>query len=131
MKTLGDKIYAMIEFMDKVSIQSESSANNWLTDRARLAFDQDNVLAAQTKDKKRINDHEVDVSIAWKSCLYVTNFPESYDKAAVEKLFSQHGTIFDTRWPSRRYKSTRRFCYIQFASPVSFHATKMGLCESS
>lgn len=50
---------------------------------------QDNVLAAQTKDKKRIHDHEIEVHVAWKSCLYVTNFPESYDKEAVENLFSE------------------------------------------
>lgn len=29
------------------------------------------------------------VHIAWQSCLYVTNFPESFDKEAVEQLFSK------------------------------------------
>lgn len=50
---------------------------------------QESVLAAQTKDKKRINESEIEVHIAWQSCLYVTNFPESFDKAAVEKLFEK------------------------------------------
>lgn len=99
---------------------------------------QESVLAARTKDKKRINDVELEVYIAWECCLYVTNYPETYDKAAVEKLFEQvclpsfvyhhihrlilhiqYGTIFDIRWPSKRYKATRRFCYVQFANPVS------------
>lgn len=79
---------------------------------------QESVLAAQTKDKKRINDLETEVYIAWQSCLYVTNFPESFDKAALEHLFAKYGTIFDTRWPSKRFKNTRRFCYVQFANPV-------------
>lgn len=33
-------------------------------------------------------------------------------------LRHQFGIIFDSRWPSKRYKSTRRFCYIQFPTPV-------------
>lgn len=30
----------------------------------------------------------------------------------------QYGTIFDVRWPSKKFKATRRFCYVQFTSPV-------------
>ncbi|GAA5937957.1 U6 snRNP complex subunit PRP24 [Sporobolomyces koalae] len=93
-KEIDGRTYAMLEFMEKKS-----------------------VLAAQTKDKKRIHEAEVEVYIAWQSCLYVTNFPESFDKPAVEKLFEKYGVIFDTRWPSKRFKNTRRFCYVQFAVP--------------
>ncbi|KAK4702065.1 squamous cell carcinoma antigen recognized by T-cells 3, partial [Phenoliferia sp. Uapishka_3] len=100
LKTIGEHGIAMIEFMNK-----------------------DSVLAAQTKDKKKINGTEVEVHIAWKSCLWVTNYPESYDKAAVEKMFSKYGTIFDTRWPSKRFKSTRRFCYVQFTSTEAAQAS--------
>ncbi|GAA5982729.1 hypothetical protein JCM10908_006763 [Rhodotorula pacifica] len=99
LKELQGRTYAQIEFMDK-----------------------DSVLAARTKDKKRVNDVELEVYIAWECCLYVTNYPESYDKAAVEKLFGQYGTIFDIRWPSKRYKATRRFCYVQFANPAHAQA---------
>lgn len=53
----------------------------------------ESVLAAQTKDKKRINESEIEVYIAWQSCLYVTNFPESFDKPAVEKLFEKVSRI--------------------------------------
>lgn len=52
-------------------------------------MEKESVGAAQTKDKKRINEVEVDVHIAWESCLFVTNFPVGYDKAAVEGLFSK------------------------------------------
>ncbi|GAA5875208.1 hypothetical protein JCM3774_004169 [Rhodotorula dairenensis] len=99
LKELQGRTYAQIEFMDKES-----------------------VLAARTKDKKRVNDVELEVYIAWQCCLYVTNYPESYDKSAVEKLFGQYGTIFDIRWPSKRYKATRRFCYVQFANPAHAQA---------
>ncbi|KAK4054023.1 Splicing factor [Microbotryomycetes sp. JL221] len=99
LKTFGDKSYAMVEFTER-----------------------ETVLPARTKDKKRIHDQEIDVHVAARACLYVTNFPESYDKAAVEKLFSQFGVVFDTRWPSKRFKSTRRFCYIQYTSPEQAQA---------
>ncbi|GJN94155.1 hypothetical protein Rhopal_007229-T1 [Rhodotorula paludigena] len=98
-KEIGGKTYAQIEFMEKES-----------------------VLAAQTKDKKRVHSLEIEVYIAWQSCLYVTNYPESYDKEAVERLFEKYGTIFDTRWPSKRFKNTRRFCYVQFANPAHAQA---------
>lgn len=31
----------------------------------------------------------------------------------------QYGLIFDVRWPSKKFKNTRRFCYVQYTSPVS------------
>ncbi|POY75020.1 hypothetical protein BMF94_1996 [Rhodotorula taiwanensis] len=99
LKEIENRTYAQIEFKDKES-----------------------VLAARTKDKKRINDVELEVYIAWECCLYVTNYPESYDKDAVQKLFEQYGAIFDIRWPSKRYKATRRFCYVQFANPAHAQA---------
>ncbi|KIY44769.1 hypothetical protein FISHEDRAFT_50684 [Fistulina hepatica ATCC 64428] len=81
--------------------------------------DRDSVPAALTKDKKRIHGQEVAVHLAWKSTLYVTNFPAAYDDAAVRGLFGQYGTLFDVRWPSKKFKSTRRFCYVQFTNPTS------------
>ncbi|KAG6841698.1 hypothetical protein C0991_007968 [Blastosporella zonata] len=82
-------------------------------------FDRDSVPAALTKDKKQLHGQEVAVHLAWKSTLYVTNFPESADDAVIRDLFGQYGTIFDVRWPSKKFKNTRRFCYIQFTSPTS------------
>ncbi|PPR05354.1 hypothetical protein CVT24_007968 [Panaeolus cyanescens] len=79
--------------------------------------DRDSVPAALTKDKKRVNGQEVAVHLAWKSTLYVTNFPETADDAYIRELFGKYGTIFDVRWPSKKFKSTRRFCYVQFTSP--------------
>ncbi|KAF8349290.1 hypothetical protein F5887DRAFT_945363 [Amanita rubescens] len=80
--------------------------------------ERDSVPAALTKDKKRIDGQEVNVHMAWKSTLYVTNFPtSSFDDAAIRELFGKYGIIFDTRWPSKKFKSSRRFCYIQFTSP--------------
>ncbi|KAH9065212.1 hypothetical protein EDB87DRAFT_1594447 [Lactarius vividus] len=79
----------------------------------------DSVPAALTKDKKRVHNHEIGVHLAWESTLYVTNFPESADDASIRKLFAQYGHIFDVRWPSKKFKSTRRFCYVQYTSPTA------------
>ncbi|KAL7416070.1 hypothetical protein BDY24DRAFT_439291 [Mrakia frigida] len=79
----------------------------------------DIVPAALTKDKKKINDVEIEVSVAWQSTLYVTNFPEHSDDASIRELFGQYGTIFETRWPGKKFKGTRRFVYVQFLSPSS------------
>ena len=100
------------------------------------------IPAALTKDKKRVHGQEVAVHLAWQSTLYVTNFPESADDAFIRNMFEkvsniqrlqvcrcallsnictslQYGVIFDVRWPSKKFKSTRRFCYVQYTTPVS------------
>ncbi|RDB17959.1 hypothetical protein Hypma_000943 [Hypsizygus marmoreus] len=82
-------------------------------------FERDSIPAALTKDKKRVREHEVAVHLAWKSTLYVTNFPEAADDGVIRELFGKYGTIFDVRWPSKKFKNTRRFCYVQFTSPNS------------
>ncbi|KIK08003.1 hypothetical protein K443DRAFT_1909 [Laccaria amethystina LaAM-08-1] len=79
----------------------------------------DSIPAALTKDKKRLRDQEVAVHLAWKSTLYVTNFPESADDPYMRNLFGKYGVIFDVRWPSKKFKTTRRFCYIQYTAPNS------------
>ncbi|KAI0771140.1 RNA-binding protein Prp24 [Trametes elegans] len=82
-------------------------------------MERDSVPAALTKDKKRIRGHEIAVHLAWRSTLYVTNFPENADDTFIRTLFGKYGEIFDVRWPSKKFKSTRRFCYVQYTSPSS------------
>ncbi|KAJ7432338.1 hypothetical protein FB451DRAFT_1480862 [Mycena latifolia] len=82
-------------------------------------FERDSVPAGLTKDKKRLRDQEIAVHLAWKSTLYVTNFPESADDASMRELFGKYGILFDVRWPSKKFKNTRRFCYVQYTSPAS------------
>ncbi|KAI0056538.1 hypothetical protein BV25DRAFT_1893853 [Artomyces pyxidatus] len=85
-------------------------------------MERDSVPAALTKDKKRLHEHEIAVHMAWQSTLYVTNFPEKADDASMRELFGKYGLIFDVRWPSKKFKSTRRFCYVQYVSPNSAKA---------
>ncbi|TFK27991.1 RNA-binding protein Prp24 [Coprinopsis marcescibilis] len=82
-------------------------------------YERDSVPAALTKDKKKLHDQEIAVHLAWKSTLYVTNFPEFADDAYIRNMFGPYGTLFDVRWPSKKFKNTRRFCYVQYTSPQS------------
>lgn len=54
-----------------------------------FTFVQESVPAALTKDKKRIDGTEVGVHLAWRSTLYVTNFPEKTDDSSIRDLFGQ------------------------------------------
>ncbi|OJT12790.1 hypothetical protein TRAPUB_10625 [Trametes pubescens] len=82
-------------------------------------LERDSVPAALTKDKKRVRGQEIAVHLAWRSTLYITNFPEDADDTFIRTLFGKYGEIFDVRWPSKKFKSTRRFCYVQYTSPTS------------
>ncbi|EPQ51022.1 hypothetical protein GLOTRDRAFT_66218 [Gloeophyllum trabeum ATCC 11539] len=81
--------------------------------------ERESVPAALTKDKKRIREQEIAVNMAWQSTLYVTNFPEKADDAFIRDIFGKYGQIFETRWPSKKFKNTRRFVYVQYISPSS------------
>ncbi|KAF8916956.1 hypothetical protein CPB85DRAFT_230169 [Mucidula mucida] len=82
-------------------------------------MDRDSVPQALTKDKKRIHNQEIAVHLAWSSTLYVTNFPEHADDSYIRNMFNKYGVIFDVRWPSKKFKNSRRFCYVQYTSPAS------------
>lgn len=77
----------------------------------------DAVPAALARDRKKLDTHVINVSALWRSTLYVTNLHG--DDESIRALFSQHGQVLDTRWPSLKYKATRRFCYVTMDSSVS------------
>ena len=90
----------------------------------------DSVPQALTKDKKRVNGMEIAVHLAWQSTLYVTNFPKDTDDAVIRELFGKYGTIFEVRWPSKKFKNSRRFCYVQYTVPVSILCVYMRIHHS-
>ena len=45
--------------------------------------------AALTKDKKRVRGKEIAVHLAWRSTLYITNFPEKADDTFIRTLFGK------------------------------------------
>ncbi|GAM85781.1 hypothetical protein ANO11243_037890 [Dothideomycetidae sp. 11243] len=74
----------------------------------------DDVLAAKTRDAKKIDDHEIHIQAGILSTLYVTNYPPSWAEDEIQTLFKDYGTIVSVRLPSLKYNQRRRFCYVQF-----------------
>ena len=85
------------------------------------------VPKALEKDRKRMEGREVHVSMLWRSTLYVTNFDKDMDDTKMRSLFEPYGFILQTRWPSKKYASSRRFCYVTMQSPSAAQlATALG-----
>ncbi|PCG98944.1 RNA-processing protein, HAT helix [Penicillium occitanis (nom. inval.)] len=76
----------------------------------------EDAAAALTRDQKRIDGQTVDVEMGSGSTVYVTNFPPTADEAFIRSLFSEAGEIVEVRFPSLKYNTHRRFCYVQFKS---------------
>ncbi|KAL3424409.1 RNA-binding protein [Phlyctema vagabunda] len=75
------------------------------------------VMEAQSallRDGKYFERNLIRVEPATDMTLYVTNYPPTADEAYFRKLFKDCGEIFSFRWPSLKYNTKRRFCYISF-----------------
>ncbi|CAG8712484.1 16137_t:CDS:2, partial [Dentiscutata heterogama] len=75
----------------------------------------EDVLAALTKDKKRIGDNEISVYKITEHTLFITNFPET---ANLKEIFDKYGKIIGIRYPSKT-KRVGRFCYIEYENRES------------
>ncbi|KAI9727791.1 MAG: Splicing factor [Cirrosporium novae-zelandiae] len=88
-----------------------------LSATAIIEFDsKEDVLAAKTRDLKVFDGNELEVQIGTGSTLWVTNFPPTADEAYIRRLFEPYGEVVDVRFPSLKYNTHRRFCYVQFQS---------------
>ncbi|EPY53496.1 RNA-binding protein Prp24 [Schizosaccharomyces cryophilus OY26] len=90
------------------------------------------VLAAKTKDLKQIKGHEVSIQIHVDTTLYVTNFPPTFDESKITDLFTKYGRVVQVRFPSLKFDTNRRFCYVQMSTPeeahhaLQLHSTTLG-----
>ncbi|KKK23455.1 pre-mRNA splicing factor (Prp24), partial [Aspergillus rambellii] len=87
----------------------------------------DDAVAAQTRDQKIIDGNIIEVHFGSESTVFVTNFPPTADEKYIRDMLStQHGEIVDIRFPSLKYNTHRRFCYVQFKTSAAAHsATKL------
>ncbi|WVF68817.1 hypothetical protein IAT40_003590 [Kwoniella sp. CBS 6097] len=96
------------------------SDKDTMHDAALVEFSRtDSVPDALAKDRKKIDGQEISISMLWRSTLFVTNFARDADDETLRQLFGQYGRILQTRWPSRKYADSRRFCYITMESPAA------------
>jgi len=90
---------------------------------AAIEFDnRDDVLVAQTRDMKTFEDHVIEVQVGGGMTVYVANFPSTADEAYIRHLFDPFGEVTDVRFPSLKYNTHRRFCYVQFRNSAEAQA---------
>lgn len=85
------------------------------TSSATVEFEShEDILAAKTRDGKQLNGSMVHIQSGSQNTLYVANYSPEFDESAIRKLFDSYGEIISVRFPSLKYNSRRRFCYVQF-----------------
>ncbi|KAK4142678.1 uncharacterized protein C8A04DRAFT_13038 [Dichotomopilus funicola] len=70
--------------------------------------------SALVRDAKYFGEHVVQVTPATDCTLFVTNYPPEADEQYLRSLFKDCGQIFSVRFPSLKYNTKRRFCYVTF-----------------
>ncbi|RFU36089.1 hypothetical protein B7463_g182, partial [Scytalidium lignicola] len=74
----------------------------------------EDVQSALLRDGKYMGERQISVKPATGLTLYITNYPPTADEAYIRKVFKECGEIFTIRWPSLKYNTHRRFCYVTF-----------------
>ncbi|KAL2128197.1 hypothetical protein VTI74DRAFT_9533 [Chaetomium olivicolor] len=74
----------------------------------------DDARSALLRDSKYFGNHVVQVSAATDCTLFVTNYPPEADEQYLRGLFKHCGEIYSIRFPSLKYNTKRRFCYVTF-----------------
>jgi RNA recognition motif-containing protein len=86
----------------------------------------EDVQSALIRDGKYFGEKQIKVQAATGLTLYVTNYPPAADESYIRGLFKNCGEIFSIRWPSLKYNTHRRFCYITFRNQdAAAAATRM------
>ncbi|KAB2570345.1 putative RNA-binding protein [Lasiodiplodia theobromae] len=106
--------------------------DNGSTQSATVEFEtQEDAKFAVSRDGKALEGESVQISLGTGSTLYVTNYPPEYDEANIRKLFKEHGEVVSVRFPSLKYNTHRRFCYVTFASAQQAEAASAALNNKS
>ncbi|CAI6333060.1 unnamed protein product [Periconia digitata] len=69
---------------------------------------------AQTKAAKGFEGHDITITRSESTTLYVANYPPEADEAYIRSIFGSF-KIINIRFPSLKFNTHRRFCYVQFA----------------
>ncbi|KAI0018681.1 hypothetical protein F4780DRAFT_509682 [Xylariomycetidae sp. FL0641] len=74
----------------------------------------EDVQSALLRDNKYFGQHQIRVKPGTGLTIFVSNYPPTADETYIRNLFKDCGKVFNVRWPSLKYKTTRRFCYVSF-----------------
>ncbi|KAI0388980.1 putative pre-mRNA splicing factor [Xylariaceae sp. FL0594] len=75
--------------------------------------------SALLRDQKYFNQSQITVQPGTRLTVFVSNYPPTADEAYIRRLFAHCGDIFNVRWPSLKYNTHRRFCYVSFRDPAA------------
>ncbi|KAH3671799.1 hypothetical protein WICMUC_004557 [Wickerhamomyces mucosus] len=85
--------------------------------QANLLFDSESsILRALTRDFKTLGGTEIRVQRLFQNTIWIANFPPSYTKSQIKDTFSKSGEIVSIRFPSLKFNSQRRFCYVEYTT---------------
>jgi RNA recognition motif-containing protein/tetratricopeptide (TPR) repeat protein len=91
--------------------------------QANIEFaSESDIQRALTKDYKTIRGNEIRVQRLQNNTLFVTNFPPTYTKDKIFELFGSVGAIASIRFPSLKFNSNRRFCYVELTETSNAQA---------
>lgn len=74
----------------------------------------EDATSALLRDGKYYGEKVIGVKPGDLLTLFVTNYPPTADEDFIRRLFKDCGEIFDVRWPSLKFNTHRRFCYVSF-----------------
>lgn len=70
---------------------------------------------ALSKEAKGFEGCNISIERGEGTTLYVANYPAHADEAYLRKLYEPFGDIIGFRFPSLKFDTHRRFCYVQYA----------------
>ncbi|KAI1104385.1 hypothetical protein F4804DRAFT_193292 [Jackrogersella minutella] len=74
----------------------------------------EDVKSALLRDQKYFSQHQISVKPGTGLTLFVSNYPPTADEAYIRGLFRDCGGVFSVRFPSLKFNTHRRFCYVSF-----------------
>lgn len=81
------------------------------------------------RDNKYFGESQIRVKSGEGLTLFVTNYPPAANDKYIRELFKASGDVLSIRWPSLKYNTRRRFCYVSFRDQESAaRATKLDGC---
>ncbi|KAI1850346.1 hypothetical protein JX265_002244 [Neoarthrinium moseri] len=90
------------------------------TTSALIEFESpEEMRSALLRDQKYLGESQISVKPGAGLTIYVANYPPTADEEYIRTLFKDCGEVFSIRFPSLRFNTHRRFCYISFSDPES------------
>ncbi|KAI0880683.1 uncharacterized protein GGS22DRAFT_81923 [Annulohypoxylon maeteangense] len=72
------------------------------------------VKSALLRDQKYFSQNQISVKPGTGLTLFVSNYPPTADESYIRSLFKDCGEVFSVRFPSLKFNTHRRFCYVSF-----------------